>query len=222
MEMDRRRLAAIVVVIAVASLAVGYAAHINGGSLDFSDTEARIVVTGSMDGEPRDYPISTIPTGSMVFIHKVTDPETFYPSLAVGDVLTFHYTHPVSGEDMIVTHRIIEIAESDEVYTYTLKGDSIADDPTNGSVQVVRSDSGDVIGEVVGVSHWLGVLAAFMSTWTGRICLILLPCAILIASEGRNIVRVLRGEIEEETPAPAVAASEDSSPDGPVFRRRMG
>ena len=176
-----------------------------------------------MDGEPRDHPIKTIPVGSLVLIHKVVDPETFYPFLDVGDVLTFYYVHPVSGEEMVVTHRIVEVSESGGVYTYTLKGDSIADDPTNGSVQTVTSSSGDVIGEVVGVSHWLGELALFMSTWTGRFCLIVIPCAILIVSEVRNIMRILRGEerIEETEVAAVVQATEDSSPNGPVFRRRI-
>ena len=95
---------------------------------------------------------------------------------------------------MVVTHRITDIRESSGVYTYTLKGDSVADDPTNGSSQIVTSDSGDIIGKVVGVSHWLGVLVIFMSTWTGKICLIAIPCVLLIVFELRNILNVLRTE----------------------------
>ena len=169
----------------------GYIAYLNGGSLDLSDTEVRIVVSGSMDGEPRDYGISTIPTGSMVFIEKVSG-DGFYRSLDVGDVLTFHYSHPVSREDMVVTHRIVAISEDAGRYTYTLTGDSMADDPTNSSVQTVTSDSGDIIGKVVGVSPVLGKVAVFLSSWTGKVCLILVPCAILVASETRNILRILR------------------------------
>ncbi len=187
------RMIEIVIVVAVVVGGLGYVIHINGDSLDFSHTEAKIVVSGSMDGEPRDYPIRTIPTGSMVIIHKV-DGNDFYSSLKIGDVLTFDYTHPVSKEDMVVTHRIIEIAENDGVYTYTLKGDSIADDPTNGSVQIVASDSGDVIGKVVGTSHWLGELVVFLSTWTGKLCLIVIPCVLIIAYEICNIIRALRME----------------------------
>ncbi len=135
----------------------------------------------------------------MVLIHRVpSDSASFYASLKVGDVLTFDYTHPVSKEHMVVTHRIVSISESAGAYTYTLKGDSIADDPTNGSVQTVTSDSGAVIGKVVGVSHALGVLAVFMSTWTGKLCLVLIPCILLIISEVRNIVRILRGGYGEE------------------------
>ncbi len=219
--LSKRSILAIAVVVIVAGCSLGYIAHINGDSLDFSRTDAKIVVSGSMDGEPRDYPISTIPTGSMVVIHKVpSDSQSFYSSLKVGDVLTFDYIHPVSKESMVVTHRIISISESSGVYTYTLKGDSIADDPTNGSVQTVTSDSGDVIGKVVGVSHWLGVLAVFLSTWTGKFCLVLIPCVILIVSEVRNIVRILRNKDGEDVPAEPMDASAegpaDASIDGPA------
>ncbi len=210
--LSKRSILAIAIVVIVAGCSLGYLCHINGDTLDFSDTEAKIVVSGSMDGEPRDYPISTIPTGSMVVIHKVTsDSQSFYSSLEVGDVLTFDYRHPVSGESMVVTHRIISISESSGVYTYTLKGDSIADDPTNGSVQTVTSDSGDVIGKVVGVSHWLGVLAVFLSTWTGKFCLVLIPCIILIVSEVRNIIRILRNGDDGNREGPAECAPEGTA-----------
>ncbi len=196
-RLSNAEIVAIIVVVAVVIGGLGYVIHINGNSLDFSHTEAKIVVSGSMDGEPRDYPIKTIPTGSMVIIHGV-DGNDFYSSLKIGDVLTFDYTHPVSKENMVVTHRIIEIAENNGVYTYTLKGDSIADDPTNGSVQIVTSDSGDVIGKVVGVSHWLGELVVFLSTWTGKLCLIVIPCVLIIAYEICNIIRALRMKDESK------------------------
>lgn len=193
----RAVVALLVVAVAVLSSAL-YIWDCNGNSLDFSDTDVMIVISGSMDGEPREqYEIETIPIESMIFIRDVpSDPaeaDSFYASLRIGDVLTFDYRHPVSQEKMVVTHRIVDISVSGGTYTFTLQGDSIADDPTNGSVQVVTSDSGDVIGKVVGVSHWLGVLTVFVSHWYGKLVLILIPCAILIASEVGNIVRTLRG-----------------------------
>ena len=202
LHVDIRKVIPIAAIIVVIGSATGYAWYQNGGSLDFSETDYKIVVSGSMAGEPRDqYDISTIPVGSMVFIHKVPSgdgAEAFYSSLQVGDVLTFDYTHPVSHEDMVVTHRIISITESGGVYTYTLKGDSIADDPTNGSVQVVTSASGDVIGKVVGVSYALGQAVVFLSTGSGKVCLIVIPCIILIISEIWNIVRILKKGDEKE------------------------
>lgn len=199
----RRTLVAVVIVLAVVLSVTVYLWDRNGNSLDFSDTQVLVVVSGSMDGEPRtEYEIETIPIESMVFVREVpSDPgaaQEFYSSLKVGDVLTFDYRHPVSGESMVVTHRIVSISESGGVYTYTLAGDSIADDPTNSSTQTVTSDSDDVIGKVTGVSHWLGVLTVFLSHWYGKAILILIPCAILIVSEARTIVRTLRGEKEVE------------------------
>lgn len=208
------RMAAIVLVV-VACCVAGYGLHLNGWSLDPTGTEAMVVVSGSMDGEPRDYDVATIPTGSLVVIRRVpSDPGAFYDSLELGDVLTFRYVHPVSGERMNVTHRIVGIEESSGVYTYTLRGDSVADDPTNGSAQVVTSDSGDVIGKVVGVSRWLGAAVAFMSTWAGRLCLVVAPCIILILSE-------TRGLLQASAPGPQ-GGSEDSAPSGPVFVHRGG
>ena len=210
---DIRRLVPIAAVIVVIGSATGYMWSQNGNSLDFSETDYKIVISGSMDGEPRDqYDIPTIPVGSMVFIHKVPSgdgAEGFYASLEVGDVLTFDYSHPVSHEDMVVTHRIISISESGGVYTYTLKGDSIADDPTNGSVQVVTSSSGDVIGKVVGVAPWLGQLVVFLSTWTGKFCLIIVPCLILIGSEVVSIVRTVRADGKDDEEAVEEGTSED-------------
>ena len=189
--LPKGKIAAVIAVLVVVLCIAGYLAHLNGDSFDFSDTETKIVVSGSMDGEPRNYEISTIPVSSLIFINKVNG-DDFYSSLKVGDVLTFNYTSPVSKEHMVVTHRITDIKESLGVYTYTLKGDSLADDPTNGSSQVVTSDSGDIIGKVTGVSSWLGLLVVFLSTWTGKICLIAIPCVLLIVYELWNILNVLR------------------------------
>ena len=189
--LPKGKIAAVIAVLVVVLCIAGYLVHLNGDSFDFSDTETKIVVSGSMDGEPRNYEISTIPVSSLIFINKVNG-DDFYSSLKVGDVLTFNYTSPVSKEHMVVTHRITGIKESSGVYTYTLKGDSLADDPTNGSSQVVTSDSGDIIGKVTGVSSWLGLLVVFLSTWTGKICLIAIPCVLLIVYELWNILNVLR------------------------------
>ncbi|MBQ8180041.1 MAG: hypothetical protein IJ026_06365 [Candidatus Methanomethylophilaceae archaeon] len=207
-DVRERRFVAVAVVAVVVSAGAWYLHDRNGGSLDLSDTEVRIVISGSMDGEPREgYEIETIPVRSMVFISKVpTDPEgrdRFHSSLEVGDVLTFDYTHPVSREDMVVTHRIVDIQSTGSSYTYTLKGDSIADDPTNGSVQVVTSDSGDIIGRVTGVAPLLGALTVFVSTTAGKVALVLVPCILLIASEAVNIVRIVRNG--DEDPVPTVS-----------------
>lgn len=154
----------------------GYVYHLNGDSLDFSGTDVRVVVTGSMDGELRtEYDIDTIPVESAVFIHKVPDGPSayaFYTSLKIGDVVTFHYKNPVTREDMIVTHRITDISDSYGDIKYTMAGDAIIDDPTNSSVQVVYASSGDIVGKVVGVSQILGSLMVFLSSADGKAILL--------------------------------------------------
>lgn len=217
-----RILATIVVVVVAVCAVAGYLLDRNGGTLDFSDTDTLVVISGSMDGDPREqYDIETIPVESLIFVREVPDDpaeaEVFYSSLAVGDVLTFDYIHPVSGEHMLVTHRIISVSGSNGSYTYTLQGDTMADDPTNGSVQVVTSSSGDVVGKVVGISPWLGKLVVFLSHWYGKLALIIIPCAIIIASEIRNIVRACRpGKPEAATEAPV---EYDPMADENLFRR---
>ena len=201
--MKNEKVVKLVIAVVLVSVLLGYVYDRNGGSFDFSDTQVRIVISGSMDGEPREqYDIETISVKSMVFISEVptTEPARshFYQSLEVGDVLTFDYTHPVSHEHMVVTHRVVDIQSSGAGYTFTLAGDSIRDDPTNSSTQTVTSWSGDVIGEVTGVAPWLGALTVFISTTTGKVVLVLIPCIILIASETRNIVRILRGKDDGE------------------------
>ena len=69
MSISRRMAAAIIAIVVIAAL-VGYIWDRNGGSLDFSDTQVLVVISGSMDGEPREqYDIETIPIESLVFVH---------------------------------------------------------------------------------------------------------------------------------------------------------
>ena len=173
-----------IIIVVAGLLGVGaYMYHMNGDSLDFTDTEVRVVISGSMDGEPRtEYDIETIPVGSMVFIKEVpTEPHDkgFYSSLEVGDVVTFHYTHPVSKENMVVTHRIVKVVDTPTDRIFTMAGDSIRDDPTNASEQVITASSGDMIGEVVGVSPVLGDISTYISSAEGKSVLIGLFAAIL-------------------------------------------
>ena len=160
-----------------------YINDLNGGSLDFSDTETRVVVSGSMDGEPREeYDIQTIPVGSMVFIQKVPEGPyayDFYSSLRIGDVVTFDYKNPVTRENMVVTHRIIDISDSNGDMRFTMAGDAIKDDPTNSSEQVVYASSNDMIGKVTGVSPVLGDISVFISSAEGKAVLIGVFAALL-------------------------------------------
>ena len=177
--MRRSLLLKLIAIVIVLTILIGAGIHIyrlSGDSFDFSDTETRVVISGSMDGEPRTgYDIETIPTGSMVFIQKVPKGPyayEFYSSLQIGDVVTFHYKHPITRENMVVTHRIIDISDSSGDIKFTMAGDSIQDDPTNSSKQVVYASSGDMIGKVTGVSPLLGDISVFLSSANGKAVLL--------------------------------------------------
>src|SRR5690554_2142254 len=88
-------LAIVIVILLGAGLYSVYS--LNGDSLDLRDREVRLVVTGSMDGEPTDYQISTIPVNSLVMVRHISQDQL--DSIEVGDVIAFD-----SGGRMIV-HR---------------------------------------------------------------------------------------------------------------------
>ena len=193
----------IIVSVAIASVLLGvfgyYIYGLNGDSLDFSDTEVRVVVSDSMEGEPRtQYDIETIPVGSLVFIRQVPEgygAYDFYSSLEVGDVVTFHYRHPVTKEDMVVTHRIIKIDDASGDIRFTMSGDAIMDDPENSSKQVVYASSGDMIGKVTGVSPFLGDVMVFMSSAGGKAVVIgLLATILAITWIGPRIYNTIIGK----------------------------
>ena len=185
-------------------ICVGYQLYeLNGDSMDFTDTDVRVVISGSMDGEPRsEYEIDTIPVDSMVFIRLVpdgSDAQEFYSSLRIGDVVTFDFRNPVTRENMVVTHRIIEISDYGGDIKFTMAGDVIRDDPTNSATQVVYASSGDMIGKVVGVSPLLGHLSLFLSSAIGKAVLIGLFAAIVaVIWVGPPIYRGIRDTLRDK------------------------
>lgn len=115
--------------------------NLNGKSLDFSDSRLLVVPTGSMDGGPTEYEISTIPKNSMIMVHGLSDDQK--KDLAVGDVITF------TQGGILKVHRIVEIdAVSGTIVT---KGDA----NQSADPQITFDD---VSGKVVGVSVAVGVI----------------------------------------------------------------
>ena len=163
---------ALVFVLVVLSAYAVY--DLNGHSLDIRDTEVRLVVTGSMDGEPTDYPIPTIPTDSLVVIRHV-DPDDFV--FEVGQVIAY------DSDGMVIVHRVIAV--DDDKRELRLKGDA------NKTFEIVSYD--DVIGEVVGVSPFLGKL---MMALRSNIVLVLafIACGSLVVYSVREIIRYKREE----------------------------
>lgn len=157
---------AAVVVVAVLPLAVG--------------GQAMTVLTGSM--EP------SVPTGSVALVRPV-DPQT----VEVGDVLTYQVR---DGEEVYITHRLIEVREDGPQTLYVLQGDAnaAADDP--------------ILGDRIRGEVWFSVpyLGAIRDGLHGRGGVYLVATLLLAWFALAQIGAGLR-ERREERNAPAVGAT---------------
>lgn len=150
---------------------------LNGHSFDLSDREMMIVVTGSMDGEPQDYDIPTIPVRSLVMVRHLDQNEV--GELKIGDVVAYH-----SGS-MVIMHRLVEIVDDYLV----LKGDA------NISSEKVPFD--DVMGVVVGVSPILGQVVYFIKS-SPILVMAAFVCLLIMAYSLRAILRILSNKEESQ------------------------
>lgn len=143
--MKRATIVVITAIVVVVLIAVG-AVMVFNKSPDLLNSEFCVVVTDSMDGEPTEYEVSTIPVNSLIAVHKLHGDDL--KSIKVGDVIGFR-SALVAGN---VHHRVIAVDE--EKGTFTTKGDNAH------STETVPF--GNVEGKVVNVSHWAGEAVLFI------------------------------------------------------------
>lgn len=157
--------------------------NLNGRSFDVSDRMVLKVPTSSMDGEPQDYPIPTIPKDSIIMVHKLGQSDL--DSLRVGDIICFHY------QDMLVIHRVVEINKGG--HYFVTHGDNNSPD----NMEYVPYS--DVVGKVIGVSPFLGTVTGILGNITifSVIVVIIFIIAILSLIE---IIQVIRSESHHDTP----------------------
>lgn len=155
----------------------------------------RIVVSGSMEPEIR--------TGELVVIDVAEKgDEQFYSSLEVGDILTFLWAS--EGENVVVTHRIIDISSDEYGYVYTLKGDAVEND-----TQRVTSYGGEVIGKVTWHSLGAGRIMTFLRSPVGIVCCLIVPAAIIMVYEVIKLAGLLRAGRAEKAAAANAAREEE-------------
>jgi len=131
-----------------------------------------ICLSGSM--EP------TFSAGDMILIRRTQDPA----GLKEGDVICY-----LTGEDIAVTHRIVQVTELDGQVRYVTRGDA------NDSADQLAVSSDRVEGVYTGLHiHKLGSLAMFMQTTTGMLLFIVCP---LLALVGWDVLR-RRSEARQE------------------------
>ena len=131
-----------------------------------------IVISGSMS--------PTFDAGSVVYTQK----QDGYKS---GDIVAFN-----NKTGQVVTHRIVDgYAVAGDVY-YQLKGDA------NNVPDSELINHQDVVGSVIMIIPYLGLLADFLKTPLGFIGLIIVPSTGFILWEIFNIKKELEKDIEKK------------------------
>ncbi len=180
--MDKRVKTAISAVFAVAI--ISFAAYsmydLNGKSFNFSDSEVRWIVSGSMDADPQPYDIKTIPINSLVMIRHLSQDEV--ADLQVGDVIAFR-----SGS-ILITHRIISVDQENRYFI--TQGD--ANPSPDAPVSFDR-----VTGKIVGVSHWMGIVVHILRDYTISVVLGTIGVVSGIVAV-KSSLKIMREEKEEK------------------------
>lgn len=165
--------------------------------------QLRFVQSDSMEAsEETDvsgYRIGSIRVKSCVFVERVPESEKekaeWYGNLRVGDVLTFKYVYT---KQETITHRIVRITEKEGGgYLITLEGDnkSSGTNVLSQTIDTTQTDSANyIVGRVTGQSYVLGLLVYAFQTPVGIICIVIVPCAIVIGLEILKLVRVFGKE----------------------------
>lgn len=174
---------ALVVIALVAPFVVYAFPAVIGGNQSY------VVLTGSMEPE--------ISPGDAVVVKSVPTSE-----IAVGDVITFQTG---TGEEIPVTHRVIEIAAGASGQpTFVTKGDA-NEDPDIAPVPAER-----VLGAVILTIPYIGFVVQFVNSPTGFVALVVLPLGLLLVTEVLRLVRPGDEESSDDAPA-ATATSEEAT-----------
>ena len=144
--------------------------------------QSYVVLTGSMT--------PAIAPGDVVIVDSV-DPA----AIAVGDVVTFER----AANNPPVTHRVIEVVETESGPAYVTKGDA-NEDPDTSLVY-----PNQLVGRVLVTFPYIGHVIEFGNSTNGFLLLVVTPFALLILTEIAAFVRSGRGD-DEETAAASAAA----------------
>lgn len=188
------------------------------GAVSVFGHQMRIVVSPSMEKcdqtDVSGYEIKDIPVRSMVFIEEVPEDAeekaAWYGELKTGDVLTFKYVYT---RQEVITHRITSIEQkASGGYVIKLAGDN-KNDESGVLTQTIHTDDEDsfnyVIGKVTYTSHFIGLVMYILRQPVGLVCVIIIPCAIMIIWQAMRIVFAVSAERKEKAEAQSKQQSDE-------------
>lgn len=181
---------------------------------DFGDASVRLmpVLTGSMEGDNPD----SFNAGDLIIVNKATDESI--AALEVGDIVT--YVGNVGGARGFITHRIVDIEESDSgVRTFYTKGDAEAE-----GVEPTAIYAGDIKGiyssKIAGVGSALG----WLQEPTHFFLVVMLPLILLLVYNAYLVIRmVVEAKLkkqQEQAQAALAAAQSNAALDEEEIKRR--
>jgi len=196
-------------VFAIASvvIAVSFKVNNSNGTLTFGNTEVRLVQTGSMEwgGEvspkAKGYLIGEIKTYDAVYINKkpTTDEgqKLFYDNLKEGDVVSFWTVR--EGTKVNITHRIVGKTVQGNGYMFTIQGDNWTGGEPACDYIYTCTDSpipsqyimNEFNGIVFKTSSFVGGFFHFVQSKTAIICLVIVPCVLIIGYEVVKIILIV-------------------------------
>ncbi len=135
-----------------------------------------IVAGGSMS--------PTFEAGSLAILEPVK-PE----DIVQGDIITYRG----ANEAMATTHRVMEIYNEEGQLSFTTRGDANNIDDANPVL------AQHIVGRVIYTVPYLGLLMDFSQTKKGLLILVIIPGALLIISELRNLIKQAGNSDRKET-----------------------
>lgn len=160
---DRAKTCLIAAVIIMAAVAVTGSAMVFNKSPNLLNAGFYVVLTDSMDGEPTEYEISTIPVNSLIAVHKMHGDDA--QDIEIGDVIG-HYSSLMGGN---VYHRVIAIDTVNQMFV--TQGDN-----THATETFSFSEAN---GKVVNVNHTAGEVVIFVKAHLLFIVFIMFMLAIM-------------------------------------------
>ena len=174
------------------------------GATTMFGKQLRIVRSDSMascaETDVSEFDIKDLPVKTLLIIDVVpTETEAakeWYKGVKEGDVLTFRYQYT---EQVTITHRVTKITEKEGGYIIELAGDNKASEDTlTQTIDTTDTESYNyVIGKVVWANFPLGWFIYALKTPAVIMCVIIIPCLIIIVLEIIKIANVL-GEGKRE------------------------
>lgn len=155
------------------------------------------VLSDSMDGDKED----SFKIGDLIFVKLVNREEA--KNLEEGSIIT--YRTVIKGEDMTISHRIVEVVDCETYILYKTQGDHPAAEMA--ALDAIRDDQ--VIAVYQGKWAGAGSVFAWFSSGFGFFLIVCVPCILFLIFEIINFVKVYI-EYKNEKQQVAMAGGPDS------------